>query len=333
MSRRIGAVIGLLLLAPFIGEFLLGNVTADMLAYAFLFIPLYGCGAVLVRELGRRTGSGWPGMALLAVAYALIEEGPVDQLLWNDSYAGHDYLAGPSYLPALGMSVELTQTIVALHAVWSICVPIAIVETFEPSRQPWLGRIGLTVVGLVFALGAGLVFWGNYAEEHFLATPAQLIWITVVIVAFIVAAFQVRRLPRRPVAGVAPSPWVAFVLALVLTTAFWGPMVLVTAQWYEWVGVAVWCAVAGLGLAIISRWSRQQGWNQRHIFALGAGATMTYLWLAFPLRPELGGSLALDLATNTGCALVALTVLGLAWRSLRRHEQTTIASAAEPLTV
>lgn len=37
-------------------------------------------------------------MVLLAAAYALIEEGPVDQLLWNDSYAGADLLHSPRYI-------------------------------------------------------------------------------------------------------------------------------------------------------------------------------------------------------------------------------------------
>jgi hypothetical protein len=42
------------------------------------------------------------------------------------------------------MSVELTLTIFALHTVWSICVPIAIVGAFVPHRraEPWLGRVG-----------------------------------------------------------------------------------------------------------------------------------------------------------------------------------------------
>jgi hypothetical protein len=115
--RRVGPALGLFLLVPFVGEFLLGNLTVGELGLVLVLAPLYGFGALLVRELGRRSG-GWPTMVLLAAAYALIEEGPVDQLLWNDSYAGHDYLHGDSYLPALGMSVELTQTILALHTVW-----------------------------------------------------------------------------------------------------------------------------------------------------------------------------------------------------------------------
>ena len=85
--RRVAPAIGLFLLAPFVGEFLLGNLTLGELGLGILLAPLYGCGALLVREVARRTGRGWPTMALLAAAYALIEEGPVDQLLWNDSYA------------------------------------------------------------------------------------------------------------------------------------------------------------------------------------------------------------------------------------------------------
>jgi hypothetical protein len=163
--RRLSPVFGLFVLAPFVGEFLLGNLTLADPWLGLVLAPLYGCGAVLVRELGRRGGGGWPSMVLLAAAYALIEEGPVDQLLWNDSYAGQDLLSGDSFIPAIGMSVELTLTILALHTVWSICVPIAIVEAFVPHRpaEPWLGRVGLTVVGALYALGAGLVWpWSSW---------------------------------------------------------------------------------------------------------------------------------------------------------------------------
>lgn len=81
--RRLAPVIGLFLLAPFVGEFLLGNITIEGLFIGVFLAPMYGGGAILVRELARRYGGGWPTMALLACAYALIEEGPLDQLLWK----------------------------------------------------------------------------------------------------------------------------------------------------------------------------------------------------------------------------------------------------------
>jgi hypothetical protein len=259
--RRLGPVFGLFFVAPFVGEFLLGNLTLADPWLGLLLAPLYGCGALLVRELGRRGGGGWPSMVLLAAAYALIEEGPVDQLLWNDSYAGQDLLSGDSFIPAIGMSVELTLTILALHGVWSICVPIAIVEAFVPQHrtEPWLGRLGLSVAGALYALGAGLVFWGNYYEERFLASPGQLAGIGAVIVALVAAAYAIkdRQLPR--LSASAPPPWIVGVTGLLLTSAWWGPAVLVTAGWYEWVGVAIWVLAVTVGVVLVSRWSRQTG--------------------------------------------------------------------------
>ncbi|MCP2329047.1 hypothetical protein HDA40_007554 [Hamadaea flava] len=314
-------VLGLFLLAPFVGEFLLGNLTVDSLWVGVLLIPLYGCGAVLVRELGRRAG-GWPTMALLAVAYALIEEGPVDQLLWTDAYAGHDYLAGPAFVPWLGMNVQTTLIIIALHAVWSISVPIALVESLTPARRttPWLGGFGLTVVGVLYAVGCVLVFYGNYLDTRFLASPAQQIGMAVVIAGVIVAAFLLPRRIRLPrLTGRRPEPGGAALSAFFLTSAFWAPAVLVTAAWYQWVTVAAWLVVAVTGITAVSRWSRRDGWSQQHVCALAIGAAATYTWVAFPQRPEEGGPLVTDLATNVMCAAIIGVVVVLAARKAREN--------------
>lgn len=315
--RRVAPAIGLFLLAPFVGEFLLGNLAIHELYLGIILAPLYGGGALLIREVARRTGRGWPTMFLLAAAYALMEEGPVDQLLWNDSYAGADLLHGDSYLPALGMSVELTQAILALHTIWSICVPIAIVETFAADRRttPWLRTPGFVVTALVYAGGAVLVFFGNYSEEHFLASPAQIGGVGLVIVLLVVLAFRVRQ-SRPPIDGEAPSPWLVGALALLGTSTYWAPSTLITAGWYEWIGVVVWCVLVAAGVLAVSRWSRQHGWGDRHRFALAAGAVLTYAWTAFPTRPESGGSETADLIGNAVFAAVAVAVLLLAARRL-----------------
>lgn len=88
--HRLRSALGIFLLAPLIGEFLLGNQPITALPSVFLLAPLYGGGALLVRETARRAGRGWPTMILLGAAYALIEEGPVDQMLWNPHYGGFD---------------------------------------------------------------------------------------------------------------------------------------------------------------------------------------------------------------------------------------------------
>jgi hypothetical protein len=299
-------VLGLFFLAPFVGEFLLGNIPITGMGLGLLLAPLYGSGAILVRELGRRAG-GWPSMFLLAAAYALIEEGPVDQLIWNDSYAGHDYLTGPSYVPWLGTGVEVVQTILALHTIWSICVPIALVETLS-RRGPWLRTRGLVVTGLIFLAGSVFVFFGNYSEERFLAQWWQFAYAGVAIVLLIVFAFRVK--PRPPLPGSAPSPWFAGLASFFGTSAYWGAVTLIGDDWFEWVGVAIWCVVVALGIVLVTRWSRRQGWDQRHRFALAAGAVLTYVWCAFPTKPELGGTELGDFVFG-GAALLLLLWCGL----------------------
>ncbi|MFH8410240.1 hypothetical protein ACH4FX_36530 [Streptomyces sp. NPDC018019] len=60
--RRPAPAFALFLLAPFVGEFLLGNLTLAELPLGLVLAPMHGCGALLVRELGRRSGGGWPTM-------------------------------------------------------------------------------------------------------------------------------------------------------------------------------------------------------------------------------------------------------------------------------
>jgi hypothetical protein len=62
-------------------------------------------------------------------------------------------------IPGLGISASHLG-FVAGFMIMTIAAPIAVVEAFVPDRadRPWLGRIGLTVVGLLYLLGAGFVF-------------------------------------------------------------------------------------------------------------------------------------------------------------------------------
>ncbi|WP_275467192.1 hypothetical protein [Streptomyces noursei] len=95
-------------------------------------------------------------MVLLAAAYALVEEGPIDQMLWNPHYGGVDMglVYADTQVPWLGTSAALLQDVLSMHSVWSICVPIALVEAFGADRpRPWLGRPGLALTGAVFVAG------------------------------------------------------------------------------------------------------------------------------------------------------------------------------------
>src|SRR3954447_5423673 len=87
MSRVLPAFT-LFLVAPLVAEFLLGNLPITWLFTLVLLAPMYGGGALLIREVVRRSGRGLGAMLVLGVAYGLVEEGLVTQSLFNPGYVG-----------------------------------------------------------------------------------------------------------------------------------------------------------------------------------------------------------------------------------------------------
>ena len=69
--RGIWPALGLLFVAPLVAEFLLGNLPIKLLPALVVLAPMYGGGALLIREAVRRTGRGWPSVLLLGMAYAI----------------------------------------------------------------------------------------------------------------------------------------------------------------------------------------------------------------------------------------------------------------------
>ena len=86
--RRVAPALVLYVLSPFVAEFLLGDFPVTVLWLILLLGPMYGGGALLIRELTRRTGRGWPTMVLLGIAFGVVEEGLVTQSLFNPDYVG-----------------------------------------------------------------------------------------------------------------------------------------------------------------------------------------------------------------------------------------------------
>ena len=86
MTRRIAPALVLVFLAPFVGEVLLGNTPLRLIGAYLLVLPMYGFGALFIRELSRRTGRGWPTILILGVAYGVVEEGLADMSLFNPNF-------------------------------------------------------------------------------------------------------------------------------------------------------------------------------------------------------------------------------------------------------
>ena len=80
MLRGLGRVAFLLVSVPISAEYLIGydETIADPAALVFglfIFVPLYGAPAVLIREVGRRSGNGWWAILLLAAALGVVQAG------------------------------------------------------------------------------------------------------------------------------------------------------------------------------------------------------------------------------------------------------------------
>src|SRR5262249_43904109 len=161
----------LFLLAPTVGELLLGNLAFKQLPFFLpMLVPMYGGGALLIREVARRAGRGPTTMLILGIPYGLVEGGLAGQMPFQRPFAGHDEM-GDTYIPALGMGGWLTIGVLTMHAVWSTNVGIALVEAFVPDRAqtPWLGRTGLCITAVIFVTGSSVVAWGSYQDERFFA--------------------------------------------------------------------------------------------------------------------------------------------------------------------
>jgi hypothetical protein len=319
--RRIAPVVGLFFLSPLVGEYLLGNVSiAEITALPALAL-LYGSGAVLIRELARRTGRGWPTMIGLGLAYGLLEAGLIDQSLFHPPVLVGPPSAPPAtYIPTLGLSADSALAFVVGHAVWSIGVPIAIVEALVPRRgaAPWLGKLGVSVTGVLYLLGAAIVFRHMQRAEHFLAPAPRLVGVAVVAVGLIGVAVAVGRWRRPRIERPAPSPWLVGPVAFVASGLF-------VARGESWLGVAFGLLLAVAMIGLVALWSRCEGWGAAHRLALAGGALLTYAWVGFLLTGLLGRTGAIHLIGNVIFASGAIALLTVAVRTVGRAPETAVA--------
>jgi hypothetical protein len=312
--RRVAPALTLFFLSPFVAEFLLGNISVSKIGAMLFLAPLYGGGAVVIREIARRRGRGWPTILLLALAYGLLEEGIVIHTLFNPNYLGLRLLDN-AYIPALGIGAWWTLYVLALHTVWSISVPIAVVESLFANRRttPWLGRVGLGVSGLLLAAGAVLMRVTTRKMDPFAASTLQQLTTWGLIVAIVALALGFRRIGTRRT-GAAPAPAmigaVTFVLGLVLMAGFHFV--------HGWPAVGGYILLYFGATALLLMWSRRTGWTPLHTFAAAGGAMLTYACTAFPQQPVFGAKGAIDLVGNILFAAIAVTLLVLAVKAERK---------------
>jgi len=321
MLKRLAPIACLFLLSPLVAEYLSGSLPAAMLAILPLMAAMYGSGALLIREFAVRTGGGWPAIVLLAAAYGLVEEGWVDQSLFNPNYQGLRLLDF-GYVPALGTGLPWLLYVIAIHVVWSISTPIALTDALFPQRrhEPYLKGWGLALFGLLYLAANAMVTVYSANSSHFMATPGELAWTGIVVAALIAAAWLASRRGRVEADRPAPGAHALFLLgflpgAALMLLMYAGRSVL-HLSWPVAVALEV-----GLGAVAVSALLvfEPRRWSNVQCLALTAGLFMVYFVGGFLTSRTLHG--AADLAGHAAIAVLCLAALGLAWRRTRIGHQ------------
>jgi hypothetical protein len=321
---------GLFFLSPLIGEFLLGNLSITWLWALLMLAPLYGGGAILIREITRRLGLGWPSMVVLGLVYAIIEEAFVTQSLFNPDYVGLRLL-DYGYISSLGISAWWTVFVLGIHTIWSTAVPIALVESLTPQtrRTPWLGAWGLAITTLLFVAGCCLTFIFQMQGAPFMASSTQFMGSAVVVVILIVIAIALGRAkldaptdtqepPRaQVVGGVAFGLGSAFMVLAIVHDMI--PAIL---------NVAGMLGLFILGSLLIWNWSRRSAWSELHRLAVAGGLMLVYAWYGFVQVPSVGGTSPwVDTVGNVVFSIGALILLLIAWRRVSASQPAQRISA------
>ncbi len=294
-------VLGVLLFAPFTAEYMIGylDITGNfglMFLYVIFFGPLYGGAALIIREVTRRAGFGWLTIITLAIAFGLFQAGMIDHGLFNPAFQDIDYwqdLRDPTYIPFLGVSAYQAVDFISGHVIWSIMVPIVIIEIFFPARrrEPWLSNLGLAIIIILYLIASAFIFQDQMTMDHFLPSITQFISTGIIMIGLIITSFTLRKHNTTNSEKTAPNPFFVGVITLFLLSMHTIIELLAVLLQFssdfmmEWPGVILRLMALLLLGYFIFIWSKRKGWNTMHYLALAGGAMLTRTWAAYLIQP------------------------------------------------
>ncbi|WP_354699131.1 hypothetical protein DSM112329_04838 [Paraconexibacter sp. AEG42_29] len=313
-------VLAVLVLAPWFAEMSWGGYPLTDIPVILLFVgPLYGGAALLIREVARRTGRGWPTIVLLGAAFGVLQAGLVDQSLFNPAYDRYDF-QHPVHVDGLDISLYYLLAFVAGHVVASIVAPIAVAECWSRrGSEPWLTRRSRSWVAGVYVLATVINHFGVKDEvgHGFQAEPVQMAAAAAAVAVLVVAALRWRPRPatdvRVPgplvVAGLGFGAYLLYLPGENAAALVFGVFVLL------------------LAVVVLGTWSRSRRWTADHTVALIAGSVLVGVVVPFwsePYDDSVGAAqeLAADVAAATVCLVIVVST------AYRRRSLRSGASAA-----
>jgi hypothetical protein len=314
VKKRIPAALALFLIAPIFGELFSGSSPLNEYINPVTFITLsllYGCGAIIVRELTIRWEKGWLSIFILGAAYGIYEEGILVQSFFDPGWQDLGDLA--VYGRVAGVNWVWTEHLTVFHMLISIAASIAFVEALYPEQRAvrWVNSRGLWILNWVGVLS--LVIPWKIMVKYDSGGWWLLSWIAVLVLGII--ARYVPAHPLVPRERKSPAPWkfflagfLGFFIQFVIvyssaekqTTPF--PVTMLSLLVFDLFMLWLLLSMSGNGSA----------WDDRHRMALIIGALSFFLILG-PLTTN--GQYPVMYYSNP----VFLFLLWLAYRSVKRR--------------
>ncbi len=321
----------LLLVSPIVVEVLFGSTYVTIFDSLLVEIPFYGGGALLIREVVRRRRLGWEALVALGIAFAVFEE----FLVIQTSVSPLLFVGSRSlfvYGRLFGVNWVYAAWAVGYESLWGIVLPVYLTELAFPGQraEPWLGRPGLLLAGLLFLFGS-LAAWAVYTREVVPAalgyvyspSPVVLGLASALIVGLVAAVLA----PTRPLGNrrwpraVAARPWTlggaAFGLGLL-----WFGLVAFAFDLFPRVppvaslGVAV--VLAGVALTFLGGASARPDWSDRHRLAVAFGALLASMIAGYWASGISGTINLVGKGAFDGVAVVLLVLLSIRVRGRDR---------------
>jgi len=322
-----GPAFALAVLAPVVAEVLSG---ATRLSFIFALIPeimVWGCGALIIREVVRRRHLPWTSMLLMGLGLSIAEEFVIQQT----SLAPLPWLSGPIYGRALGVNWLYFLFMLGYESVWVVLVPVHLTEMIFRRRgeQPWLRTRGLIISAAIFILGSFVAWyaWAKRARPMVFHVPPYnppLLTVMLGVVAIAVLVTIALRLRGSSVrsATKAPSPWMVGIVTLACGFSWYVLLGFVFTPNFRlralpfWIPMLAGIAWAVAALTLFRLWSSSADWNDGHRYAMIFAAILVCMVAGF-----LGSSLwpRIDLIGKSILDIIAVILLLALGRMRRRR--------------
>jgi hypothetical protein len=328
LKTHIPPALALFFIAPIFGELFSGSSPLNEYIFPITFVTLsllYGCGAIIVRELAIRWKKGWLSIFILGAAYGIYEEGILVQSFFDPGWVDLGDLA--VYGRVAGVNWVWTEHLTVFHMLISIAASIAFVEALYPEQRAarWVNSRGWWILNWVGVLS--LVIPWKIMVKYDSGGWWLLSWIAVIGLGFIARYVPAHPLPPRE--RKTPTPW-KFFLAGFLGFLIQFVIVYSSAENQTTPFPVIMLSLLVFDLFMLWLLLRMSGnaasWDDRHRMALIIGALSFFLVLG-PLTTN--GQYPVMYFSNP----IFLLLLWLAYRSVKRrvlHEQTPLPAEVFP---